>query len=89
MLSQETTVDIVEEAPEEKLYQVTTPSGATVWLTPEEEAEAVKGALRDGLTYKLNRKMEIEKAAISSLGTAVGLAIGGFLVGMVIGKGKK
>ncbi len=86
MLGQETTVDIVEETPEGRLYEVQTPSGSTVWLTPEEEAEAVKDALQEGLTYQMNRKVEIEKAAISSLGTAVGLAVGGFLVGIIIGK---
>lgn len=82
----DTEIQIVEEAPGEKLYQVKTPSGATVWLTPEEEVDAVKEALQEGLTYKINRNVEIEKAAISSLGTAVGLAVGGFLVGLLIGK---
>ena len=89
MLAQETTVDIVEETPEGRLYEVTTPSGAKVWLTPEEEADAVKDALQEGLTYQMNRRIEIEKAAISSIGTAVGLAVGGFLVGMIIGKRRK
>ena len=89
MLAQETTVDIVEETPEGRLYEVTTPSGAKVWLTPEEEADAVKDALQEGLTYRLNRRIEIEKAAISSIGTAVGLSVGGFLVGMIIGKRRK
>ncbi len=86
MLGQEGEIEIVEGDPGGHLYEVKTASGATIWLTPEEEAEAVKDALMEGITYKINRKVEIEKAAISSIGTAVGLAVGGFIVGILIGK---
>jgi len=86
MLSQEGEIEIVEGDPGGHLYEVTTPSGSTIWLTPEEEAEAVKEALQQGITYRINRKVEIEKAAISSVGTAVGLAVGGFIIGVLLGK---
>ena len=89
MLGADTEVEIVESEPGENLYQVTTPSGGTVWLTPEEETEAVKDALQDGLAYKINRKMEVEKAVISSVGTAMGLAIGGFFVGLLIDRKRR
>jgi len=86
MLGEDTEIDIVGEEPEGQLYKVVTPSGATVWLTPEEETQAVKKGLQAGVTYRLTRQMELEKAAIGAAGTAVGLAIGGFLVGFLLGK---
>ena len=86
MLGQEGEIEIVEGDPGGHLYEVTTPAGNRIWLTPEEEAQAVKEALTEGVIYKINRTTEIEKAAISSIGTAVGLAVGGFFVGWLLGR---
>ncbi len=73
---------------EVRLYEVETPSGGKVWLNPAEEAEAVKEALREKLVYQMTRNTEIQRAAIGAIGNAIGFAVGGFLVGWFLGKGK-
>jgi len=77
------------EPPQEiraKLYEIKTPSGSTVWLEPFEEVDAVKLALRDKLVYRMNRKMELERAGIGAIGNAIGFAVGGFLMGFFLKK---
>ena len=69
-----------------QLYTVTAPSGQEIAITPEEEAEIVKQAMSDKIQYGLTREVEIERAVISSAGTALGLAIGGFAVGLLLGR---
>ena len=68
-----------------QLYTVTAPSGQEITITPEEEAEIVKQAMSDKIQYGLTREVEIERAVISSAGNALGLAIGGFAVGLLWG----
>lgn len=72
-----------------QLYEVKTPSGVTVSLTPEEEREIVKEAIRQRIIYRMNRSQKIEEAAISSIGTAIGLALGGLLIGWLLGRTAK
>jgi hypothetical protein len=65
-------------------YMQETPSGGQVTITAEEEAEAIREAITANLVYKMTRWMEIEKAMIGAVGNAIGFAIGGFLIGMLI-----
>lgn len=69
-----------------QLYEIEAPSGQTVQLTPEEEAEIIKRAIEERLVYKVNRSYEIERATISAIGNAIGYALGGLLAGLIIGK---
>ena len=63
------------------------PSGQEVIITPEEEAEFVKQAVGEKIRAGITMGTEIEKSAINAVGNAIGFAIGGFFVGLII-KGK-
>ena len=74
-------------------YKLTTPSGGKVIITPEEEAEIAKDALRWKLHAELiagdKAKETVINAVIGAIGTAVGLAIGGLALTKILGMGGK
>ena len=73
------------------LYEVETPSGIMVSITPEEEAAITKRALEFALQQDLTRKERLQEAvvqaAIGAVGNMVGFAVGGWLLGKFLGGG--
>lgn len=71
------------------LYEVETPSGITVSISPEEEAEITRQAILFELEQQLTRGQRFEEAvvqsAIGAVGNMVGFAVGGWLLGKVLG----
>lgn len=65
-------------------YKRLAPSGEEITITAQEEADAIREAITANLVYKMTRWMEIEKAIIGAVGNAIGFAVGGFLIGMLI-----
>jgi len=72
-------------------YELTTPSGRQVRITPEQEEAIAMAALEERLMMKLNEGERLKSAAInatiSAIGNAAGFAIGGYLLGRVAGLG--
>ncbi len=72
------------------LYEVETPSGLKVEITPEEEAAITKDVilwkLRQDLTAKERREEAAINSAIGAVGNAFGFAIGGALTGYILAK---
>ena len=70
-------------------YELTTPSGRHVQITPEQEEAIAMAALEERLMMKLNEGERLKSAAttavISAIGNAAGFAIGGYLLGKVMG----
>lgn len=73
------------------LYEVETPSGVLVSITPEEEAAITKQAILYELEQELTRRERFQEAvvqsAIGAVGNMVGFAAGGWLLGKVLGMG--
>ena len=65
-------------------YEEEAPSGATISITAEEEAQAIRDAITQNLVAKMTRYSKIEDALIGAVGNAIGFAIGGFLVGLIL-----
>jgi hypothetical protein len=65
---------------------ITAPSGQQVDLSPDEEREIVKQAASDRIKAGLTIGTDIRRSAINAVGTAIGLAIGGTLIGMLLRK---
>jgi hypothetical protein len=65
---------------------ITAPSGQLVDLSPEEEREIVKQAASDRIKAGLMIGTDIRKASIDAVGTAIGMAVGGALIGMFLRK---
>ena len=65
-------------------YEEEAPSGATISITAEEEEDAVREAITQNLVSKMTRYSKIEDAVIGAVGNALGFAIGGFLVGLIL-----
>lgn len=65
---------------------IRTPSGSEVTLSPLEEREIVKDVLATRIKNNMLLASDVRKSAISALGTAIGLAVGGLLVGYFIRK---
>lgn len=65
---------------------ITAPSGQQVDLSPDEEREIVKQAASDRIKAGLTVGTDIRKSAINAVGTAIGLAVGGVLIGMFLRK---
>lgn len=61
------------------------PSGEMVTLTPEEEVEVAKEVIRQKVMSSHLRGTRIEGAAIEATGTAVGMAAGAILMGLILG----
>lgn len=72
-------------------YEITTPSGKKVVISPDEEAriarEALEWKLRQSLVEKERLKVRAIDATISAIGNAVGVTAGGWLLGKLLGKG--
>lgn len=72
------------------LYEVETPSGLKVEITPEEEAAITKDVilwkLRQDLTADERMKQGAIDSAIGAVGNAVGFAIGGAATGYILAK---
>ena len=79
-----TTPEGVEEIVYLPMYEVETPSGVRVSITAEEEADAIREAITQNLVSKMTRYSKIEDAVIGAVGNALGFAIGGFLVGLIL-----
>lgn len=65
---------------------ITTPSGQQVDLSPDEEREIVKQAASDRIKAGLTMGVDIRRSAINAVGTAIGLALGGAVIGMLLRK---
>jgi hypothetical protein len=74
----------------EDVIVATTPSGQEISLTSEEEAKIAKKALAERVMHHINedhyRKKAITESGISAVGTAIGLAAGGVVIGWILGK---
>lgn len=70
-------------------FELTTPSGRVVRITPEQEERIAMAALEERLLLKLNETERLKGAAIDAtigaVGNAIGFAVGGYLLGRVIG----
>lgn len=69
--------------------KIRTPSGRVVKLSPEEEEEIAREALRWSLMQDIRgpeeMKSEAIKAALGAVGTALGFAIGGMILKNILG----
>jgi len=67
-----------------------TPSGQIITLTPDEETEAFKNALKKSVEQcalsSMTNHIEINKAIIHALGFAAGIALGGLILAALGGK---
>ena len=70
----------------EDVYSLTAPSGQRVSIDRSEEAEIVKSAIEAKIMDEMTMDTEIKKSAISAIGNALGFALGGLLVGWILGK---
>ncbi len=72
------------------LYEVETPSGLMVKITPEEEAAITKDVILWKLRQELTAKDRMKEAAIDSaigaVGNAFGFAVGGALTAYILAK---
>ena len=68
-------------------FKLKAPSGQMVTVTPDEERDIIKEAIREKILYKVNRPMHVEQAAINAIGFAIGVAVGGLLVSLFSRKG--
>ena len=68
---------------------VKSPSGGSITITPEEEEMYVKDAVKDKIKEDFLWKTNVTKAAVHAIGTAAGFAIGGYLVGFLLGRKAK
>ena len=70
-------------------YEVRTPSGAVVTLTPEEEAEITKAAMEEQLRQEMIAPFALKQAAVEStlraVGNIAGMAVGGYFLGRFLG----
>lgn len=66
------------------LKPIEAPSGQLITLTPEEEADIVRSAVSERIRSRMNMDIEVRSSAISAIGNAVGFAVGGFLVGLIL-----
>ena len=70
-------------------YTVTTPSGRTVEITPDQEEQIARRALEDQLHEKLmashRLKQVATESAISAVGNAIGIMAGGYVLAKVLG----
>jgi len=69
------------------------PSGQVVSLSQEQEADIIAEALiektREDILFPHKMKTEVLRSGISSIGTALGLALGGFFLSRLFGKTSK
>jgi len=67
-----------------------TPSGRVITLTPDEEVEAFKIALKKSVEQcalaSLTDHIEKRRAIYHALGLAAGIALGGLIVALLVGK---
>jgi len=74
------------------LFELTTPSGRKVSISPEMEERIALEALQWKLHQKLTADERLKATAIDSgigaVGSAVGLAAGGLFLGLLLGRGK-
>lgn len=72
-------------------YRMKLPSGGEVFVTPEEEKMIAKEVLVDQIRYDMTSKDRLKRTAVESgigaVGNAVGFALGGYLLGRVLGIG--
>lgn len=57
------------------------PTGNTHILTKAEEREIAKAAVKEHLINKMTRYSEFEKAVLNAIGLAIGAFIAGWLIG--------
>jgi hypothetical protein len=69
-----------------ELQPVVAPSGQIVELSPGEEREIVKQATSDKIKANLMIGTDVRKALISAVGTALGMAVGGLLISLLLKK---
>ncbi|MFO0701775.1 MAG: hypothetical protein U0236_21350 [Nitrospira sp.] len=69
---------------------VTTTSGTVITLTPDEEQAAFKSALQraveESVFDSLNGHVERRRAVYNALGLAAGIALGGLIAGVLLGR---
>jgi len=68
---------------------IKTPSGRSITITPEEEDSYVRDAVKDRIKEDFLWKTNVTKAAVHAIGTAAGFAVGGYLVGFLLGRKAK
>tara|TARA_Y100000034_G_C6676031_1_gene296997 strand:- start:385 stop:624 length:240 start_codon:yes stop_codon:yes gene_type:complete len=71
-----------------QIKDIKAPSGQLVSISEEQEADYVREAVADKIRASIMWKTTIAQSAIDAMGNAMGFAIGGLLVGFVLGRKK-